>query len=211
MATATDPRTRSAQHSGRRGNSAVLEMLETLARKRSANPAAKTIQEYALALSRYSEDSVRIACEMLSGEEIAPFATRWPELSRLEGLCRQYERPADNSWTVERYRECRDFDLWLTGQMQERNCSREALITTYLNVPNAAERAVHEGMVYAWTAWRNQLDAGTINCPGWCETCSGDRYIVSEFRGRRAAAPCPSCRRPGSPTEHGAAASPGRS
>lgn len=151
---------------------------------------------YASALSGFSQNAIDQACTSFERARRQEGETAFPELGAMLEACRLHSRPDPaTTWTVQRYRECRDFDLYVTEQMEDRRCTSEDVIAGYLNVQDIAKRAVREGVVYAWTAWRNQRARGTIHCPNWCERCSGDRYLITEFRGKRAAAPCPDCRR----------------
>jgi hypothetical protein len=87
---------------------------------------------------------------------------------------------AGELWTVERYRTARDFDVFLTEQIEAGKLREEVL-------------KKFPGLAPTWIAWSNQRAAGTLRCPGWCERCSGDKLLFGERDGRRYARPCPSC------------------
>jgi hypothetical protein len=152
---------------------------------------------YASSLSGFQESAIDAACTSFERARRQEGETAFPELGAMLEACRLHSRPDPRTtWTIQKYRECRDFDLWVNEQMEQRRCSREMVITAYVDTPDAAKRAVHEGIVWAWVAWRNQREKGTLHCSGWCDRCSGDRLVFAEFRGRPAAGPCPDCRGP---------------
>lgn len=87
---------------------------------------------------------------------------------------------ADTVWSVDRYRQMRDFDIYLSEQIA---CgkAREEVLDRF------------PGMGPAWSLWKNQRAAGTLRCPGWCESCAGDRFLIVEKDSRRKAHRCPDC------------------
>ncbi len=88
---------------------------------------------------------------------------------------------AATNWTLNRYRQARDFDLFLTEQIASGK-SREQVLRQF------------PGMAASWTAWHNHRAAGTLHCPQWCDTCEGDRFLLEQVDGRSVARPCPACR-----------------
>jgi len=152
------------------------------------------LNAYASALDGFSHAAIDAACSSFERARRQEGETAFPELGAMLDACRMNSRPdPKTTWTVSNYRECRDFDAWLEEEMAERECSRKDAIAGYLDVKNVAQKAVRESVVFAWTAWRNQMDSRTINCPAWCKACSGDRYRIVESHGRRRAVRCTAC------------------
>lgn len=167
-----------------------------LARKRSARPDAKTQAAYAAALARFSESAVRRACEEIEASGIGQYEARWPELSRLEALCRRFEPRADTSWTLARYREAWYIDRVISERVL--NGERREAVLADIN-------SKWPTLGPMWAAWRTQTDASTIHIPAaWCERCEGQgtipMYGPSVNPNVRTPIclrmrPCPSCRR----------------
>lgn len=105
----------------------------------------------------------------------------FPTPAVIEQECLAMPKPPAraNLWTVERYRECREFDRYLEEQppgQREQICQQ------------------HQGIASARAAWKNQLAAGTLHCRGWCDDCEGRGLkVITDAQGKRLAVPCPSC------------------
>ena len=87
---------------------------------------------------------------------------------------------AETVWSIDRYRQMQEFDLYLSEQVAAGK-TREEILRRF------------PGMGPSWALWSNQRAAGVIRCPGWCDTCAGDRFLIVEKDGRRAAHRCPDC------------------
>ena len=159
-----------------------------MARLRRARPAEGELESIASALSGFHEDVIDAACTSIEESEVRRGEAKLPSLGKLVNVCRaQAQRlpPSPNTWTRERYHICKIFDAYIDDQVEHYG---RPLAEVCMKYPDTAR---------AWAAWKRQIREGTIECPGWCDTCNAMRWIIQhdDPRGASMALPCPECRR----------------
>lgn len=133
----------------------------------------------------YPQVVIERACHNIEHTERARGEPAFPSLGRLLNECRvarSVTQAQSSDWTVERYRACRDFEVWLEEKV-EMGKSRDAILKE------------HPKEAAAYLAWKKQLRTGTLVCPGWCDVCEGVGTLLrTDEEGDRFARPCPACR-----------------
>jgi hypothetical protein len=162
----------------------ISDRLKMMARMKRTRP-PNDLTAIASALTGFEQSTIDDVCGTIEREDKAGF----PRLGRLLNECRvnaakHHTSGKNTHWSLDRYKQCRDFDDWLHSEVKEHGKNLNELIASHL----------HEAR--AWTAWREQKIAGTLHCPGWCDVCEGNGFTVSEEEdGERYAKPCERCRR----------------
>jgi hypothetical protein len=152
--------------------------------RRTAAP--EHLKEFASSIAGFSEPIIERACSAIERSERGERETGFPDLGRLLNECRaaaQSIREDSNTWSLTRYKDCLMFDRYLADQVKHYKRTTHEICEA------------HPAMARAWAAWKNQLAAGTLICPQWCDACEGQRYLVTvDDKGDRWARRCPHCR-----------------
>jgi hypothetical protein len=108
---------------------------------------------------------------------------------------------ADTHWSRERYLLAKAFDGMVRYQIE----LAEGLAEKFHNpVTGVKERELEKIVanyppetIAMWTAWKNHMATGVMDCPEWCDACEGSGWIVSDWvkdSGKNAfASKCPLC------------------
>jgi hypothetical protein len=160
----------------------ISDRLKTMARLRRTAP-PKELNSFASALTGFEQIVIDDVCTAIEREDKRGF----PSLGRLLNECRQnavkqHSNAKSTHWTVDRYRQSKAFDDWLQSEVRDRHKDVNALLAAHLQETRM------------WIAWRQQKNAGTLHCPGWCDLCEGNRFVVFDGDdGERYAKPCERC------------------
>lgn len=162
------------------------------------------IDDFAEALGRrYPMHMIDRACSRIEETARVPGEAAFPDLGTMLDECRRSSSrvvaiTGRSVWSISDYRDCFYFDRFL----------RE-LITFDPEHPHRVPKTQTEilekypSQARKWISWKNQLAARTLECPGWCDLCEGNGWVVrcldgSEIddvsRADTMAIRCPRCR-----------------
>jgi hypothetical protein len=164
-----------------------VKLLERLAALRRTKTPSH-LDAFASALSRFPLDVVEDVCTRL-GETAAERGTPvFPRLDRLLELCRssrvaQIADAPGSRWSLQAYADARNFDRWREGEIDERlaRAEKHGRKVSRRQIEYELDLGVKDSAparFVAWRAWVKQRAAGTLDCPGWCDECEGNRQVV---------------------------------
>jgi hypothetical protein len=137
------------------------------------------IDDFAASLGRrYPLHAIDRACTRIEETAREKGEAAFPDLGTLLDECR---RSASRVvavvgralWSISDYRDCVYFDRFLRDMTTPDPAHPHRVVKTQKDVLEA-----YPSQARKWIAWKNQLAAGSLECPGWCPLCEGTTWVI---------------------------------
>lgn len=163
----------------------VLRLKRLAVMRRTAPP--EHVEDFAeKLLRRFDYNAIDRMCGLIEETRREKGEAAFPDLGTLIDECRALrtqQKLGANDWTIKAYAEAKTFDLYRRDEIEHR-CERDAKAGRPVNrsaVVDVFDRELREktpSQYIAWLAWAKQRRDGTLNCPGWCDECEGERVVT---------------------------------